>query len=172
MVLDRVMNVMKIPLPMGYAYRRSRLNLTHKLMRLATDQHVAEMLEDIGPTKTVDMYLIPQVLPNYLPWDYSIPPDQHIPEPDTQKRKRVMITDLEDGTVLEPLNPSQLESATEVEDIYSEQEMFSGETGEDWNFNWMSTLECHVVIIELNDDKKFNNMTYVTYVAILNEMSI
>ncbi|KAL2558343.1 hypothetical protein Fot_03082 [Forsythia ovata] len=35
--LDRVMNVMKIPLPMGYAYKRSRLNLNHRLMRLAID---------------------------------------------------------------------------------------------------------------------------------------
>ncbi|KAL2466372.1 Uncharacterized protein Adt_42223 [Abeliophyllum distichum] len=65
--LDRVMNVMKIPLPMGYSYKRSRLNLNHGLMRLATDQHVAEMLEDIGPTRTVDMYLIPPVLPHYFP---------------------------------------------------------------------------------------------------------
>ncbi|KAL2550307.1 hypothetical protein Fot_11837 [Forsythia ovata] len=85
--LDRVMNVMKIPLPMGYAYKRNRLNLTHGLTRLAIDQHVAEMLQDIGPTMTVNMYLIPPVLPHYLPWDYSILIDQHIPEPKSKKRK-------------------------------------------------------------------------------------
>ncbi|KAL2554387.1 hypothetical protein Fot_08006 [Forsythia ovata] len=68
MVLDRVINVMKIPLPMGYAYRMSRLNLTRGLMRLAIDQHVVEMLQDIGSTRrTVEMYLIPPVVPQYLP---------------------------------------------------------------------------------------------------------
>ncbi|KAL2502252.1 hypothetical protein Fot_36100 [Forsythia ovata] len=143
--LDRVINVMKIPLPMGYAYRRSRLNLTHGLMRLATDQHVAEMLQDIEPTRTVDMYLIPPVVPHYLPWDYSIPLYQHILEVDSEKRKRVVITDLEDGTVLEPLNTSRLDGATEVQEICSESD-------EDWDFNWMGTPEFHVVITELDDE--------------------
>ncbi|KAL2538874.1 Uncharacterized protein Fot_20265 [Forsythia ovata] len=76
--LDRVMN---------YAYKRSRLNLNYGLMRLATDQHVAEMLQDIGPTRTFDMYLIPLVLPHYFLWDYSIHIDQHVPEPESKKIK-------------------------------------------------------------------------------------
>ncbi|KAL2558027.1 uncharacterized protein Fot_02766 [Forsythia ovata] len=72
MSLDRVMNVTKIPLPMGYAYKRSRLNLTHGLTRLTIDQHLAEMLQDVGSMRTVEMYLIPPVVPYYFPWDYSI----------------------------------------------------------------------------------------------------
>ncbi|KAL2472109.1 hypothetical protein Adt_40245 [Abeliophyllum distichum] len=143
---------MKISLPMGYAYKRSGLNLTHGLIRLATDQHVAEMLQDIRPTRTVDMYLIEPVLPHYLPWDYSIPLDQHIHEPESKKRKGVVITNLEDGTVLEPLNTSKLDGATEVEDICSEEEMSSEKIDEYWDFNWMGTLECHVVIIELDNE--------------------
>ncbi|KAL2515997.1 hypothetical protein Fot_29968 [Forsythia ovata] len=126
--LDRVMNVMKISLPMGYAYKRSRLNLNHGLMRLATDQHVAEMLEDIGPMRTVDIYLIPP------------------------KRKGVAITDLEDGTILEPLNTNRLDGATKAVDISSEEETSSKKIDEDWDFNWMGTPECHVVITELDDE--------------------
>ncbi|KAL2456667.1 Uncharacterized protein Adt_46685 [Abeliophyllum distichum] len=139
--LDLVMNVMKIPLPMGCSYKRSRLNFNHGLMRLATDQHVAEMLEDIGPTRTIDMYLIPPVLPIYLPWDYSIPIEQHVLEPESKKRKGVVITNLEDGTVLEPLNTGQLDGATETVDLSSEEEMSSEKTDEDWDFNWMGTPE-------------------------------
>ncbi|KAL2518657.1 hypothetical protein Adt_14904 [Abeliophyllum distichum] len=119
--LDRVMNVMKIPLPMGYAYKRSRLNLTHGLMQLAIDQHVAEMLEDIGPMRIVGMYLIPPVRSHYLPWYYSIPIAQHIPVSESKVRKGVVITDLEDGTVLEPLNTSRLDGAGEVVDICFEE---------------------------------------------------
>ncbi|KAL2486147.1 hypothetical protein Adt_30903 [Abeliophyllum distichum] len=150
--LDRVMNVMKIPLPMGYSYKRSRLHLNHGLMLLATYQLVAEMLEDIGPTRTVDMYLIPPVLPHYLPWDYSIPIEQHVPEPKSKKRKGVVITNLEDETVLEPLNTSRLDGATETVDISSEEEMSSKKTDKDWDFIWMGTPECHVVITELDDE--------------------
>ncbi|KAL2463613.1 hypothetical protein Fot_53269 [Forsythia ovata] len=157
--LDRVLNVMKIPLPMGYAYRRSRLNLTHGLIRLATDQHVAEMLQDIGPTRTVDMYLIPPVVPHYLPWDYSITFYQHIPEPDLEKRKGVVITDLEDGKLLEPLLTSRLVGATEVEEISSEKEMSSEESDEDWDFNWMGKPESHVVITELDDEPEVQDQT-------------
>ncbi|KAL2533370.1 Uncharacterized protein Adt_06721 [Abeliophyllum distichum] len=134
--LDRVMNVMKIPLPMGYSYKRSRLNLNHGLMRLATDQHVAEMLEDIGPTRTIDMYLIPP----------------HVPKPESKKRKGVVITNLEDGTVLEPLNTGQLDGATEAVNLSSDEEMSSKKIDEDWDFNWMGTPECHVVITELDKE--------------------
>ncbi|KAL2520694.1 Uncharacterized protein Fot_24617 [Forsythia ovata] len=158
-ILDRVMNVMKIPLPMGYAYRRSRLNLTHGLMRLAIDQHVAEMLQDIGPTRTVNMYLIPQVVPHYFPWDYSITVDQHIPEPDLEKRKGVVITDLEDGTALEPLNTSRLVGATEGQEISSKEEISSEESDDDWDFDWMGKPECHVVITELDDEIEVQGQT-------------
>ncbi|KAL2483000.1 hypothetical protein Fot_44444 [Forsythia ovata] len=98
------------------------------------------------------MYLIPPVLHHYLLWDYSIHIDQHIPEPESKKRKRVVITDLEDGTVLEPLNTSRLDGATEAVDICSEEEMSSEKTDEDWDFNWMGTLKCHVFITELDDE--------------------
>ncbi|KAL2460763.1 hypothetical protein Adt_44183 [Abeliophyllum distichum] len=158
--LDCVMNVMKIPLPMGYSYKRSRLNLNHGLMRLATDQHVAKMLEDIGPTRTVDMYLIPPVLPHYLPWDYSIPIEQHVPEPESKKRKGVVITNLEDGTVLEPLNTGQLDGATEAVNLSSEEEMSSKKTDEDWDFNWMGTPECHVVITKLDEETEVQHDKY------------
>ncbi|KAL2551803.1 Uncharacterized protein Fot_05422 [Forsythia ovata] len=129
--LDRVMNVMKIPLPMGDAYKRSRLNLNHGLMRLATDQHVA------GDARRYWTY--EDMLPHYLPWNYSIPIDQHVPEPESKKRNGVVITDLEDGTVLEPLNTSRSDGATEVVDIISEEEMSSEKIDEDWDFNWMGT---------------------------------
>ncbi|KAL2505226.1 hypothetical protein Adt_20847 [Abeliophyllum distichum] len=121
-------------------------------MRLATDQHVAEILQDIGPTRTVDMYLIPLVLPHYLPCDYSILIDQHVPEPKSKKRIGVVITDLEDGTFLKPLNTSQLDGANEAVDISSKEEMSLEKTDEYWDFNWMGTPECHVVITELDDE--------------------
>ncbi|KAL2557435.1 Uncharacterized protein Fot_02174 [Forsythia ovata] len=115
------------------------------------------MLEDIGPTMTVDIYLIPPVLPHYLPWDYSIPIDQHVPEPESKKRNGVVITDLEDGTVLESLNTSRSDGATEAVDIIFEEEMSSEKTEEDWDFNWMGTPECHVVITELDDETDVQN---------------
>ncbi|KAL2503230.1 hypothetical protein Fot_37078 [Forsythia ovata] len=117
------------------------------------------MLQDIEPTRTVDMYLIPPVVPHYLPWDYSITFDQHIPEPDLEKRKGVVITDLEDGRVLEPLLTSRLVGATEVEEISSEKEMSSEESDEDWDFNWMGKPESHVVITELDDETEVQDQT-------------
>ncbi|KAL2494359.1 hypothetical protein Fot_38116 [Forsythia ovata] len=137
---------------MGYAYRRSRLNLTHGLMRLnlthglmrlTIDQHMKKMLQDIGHTWTIEMYLIPSVVPHYVQWDYPIP------------RKRVVIIVYENWIVLEPLDPSQLDGAFENEEIYSGKELSSGEKiDQDWYFKWVSTLECHVVIIELDEEQE------------------
>ncbi|KAL2488598.1 Uncharacterized protein Fot_41890 [Forsythia ovata] len=77
---------------------------------------------------------------------------KHVPEPESKKRNGVVITNLEDGTVLEPLNTSRLDGAIEAVDISSKEEMSSEKTDEDWDFNWMGTPECHVVIIELDDE--------------------
>ncbi|KAL2469879.1 Uncharacterized protein Adt_38015 [Abeliophyllum distichum] len=100
------------------------------------------------------MCLIPPILPHYLSWDYSIPVDLHITESDTQKRKGVVITDLEDRIVLEPLNSGQLDSATEVEEKYFEEEMSLKKTDKDWDFNWIGTPECNVVITDLDEEQE------------------
>ncbi|KAL2549773.1 hypothetical protein Fot_11303 [Forsythia ovata] len=52
---------------------------------------------------------------------------------------------------MEPLNTSRLNGATEAMDISSEEEMSSEKTDEEWDFNWMGTPECHVIITELDD---------------------
>ncbi|KAL2552859.1 hypothetical protein Fot_06478 [Forsythia ovata] len=52
----------------------------------------------------------------------------HDYEPAPQQRIGVVvITDLEDKTVLEPLNPSELDNAPEVEEISSGEEFSGGE---------------------------------------------